>query len=223
MSELSEGRLSEGAAMLNANELYQLLLNAYGKPRWWSDDPFIVMFQAVLVQNTAWGSVEKTCSVIGDRLTPERIEALPVEELEKLIRPCGFYKAKSHTIKAILEWYRQYHFEQKRVCQISASRLRKELLAIRGVGAETADVILVYAFYKPSFIIDAYTRRFLSRMGYSFADDDSIRYFFQTSLPGDAEVYGWYHWLILDHCISACRKKPECEGCLLRSKCRQCL
>lgn len=209
--------------MLNANELYQLLLNAYGKPRWWSEDPFTVMFQAVLVQNTAWGSVEKTCSAIGDRLTLERIEALPVEELEELIRPCGFYKAKARTIKAILAWYRQYHFEQEKVRQVPVSKLRKELLGIRGVGAETADVILVYAFYKPSFIIDAYTRRFLARMGHSFADDDAIRHFFQTSLPEDTEIYGWYHWLILDHCITVCRKSPKCEKCLIKTDCMRCL
>lgn len=209
--------------MLNANELYQLLLNAYGKPRWWSEDPFTVMFQAVLVQNAAWGSVEKTCASIGGRLTPERIDALSAEELEALIRPCGFYKAKARTIKAVIQWYRAYSLDQDAVRRMSVSKLRSELLAIRGIGAETADVILVYAFYKSSFIIDAYTRRFLARMGYSFADDDSIRRFFLASLDEDAEVYGWYHWLILDHCISACRKKPLCGTCPLKMKCGQCL
>ena len=209
--------------MLNAKKLYQLLMDTYGRPRWWSDDPFTVMFQAVLVQNTAWGSVEKTCAAIGSRLAPEAVGAMPLEELEELIRPCGFYKAKARAIKAITVWYGQYNFEQDKVRRISLPKLRKELLAIRGVGAETADVILVYAFYKPSFIVDAYTRRFLSRMGYSFSDDDSIRRFFQASLPEDAEVYGWCHWLILDQSINACRKSQKCVLCQLKINCMQCL
>ena len=88
--------------MFRAEELYQMLLAAYGKPRWWSDDPFTVMFQAVLVQNTTWSCVEKTSEAMGDRLHPEYIENLPVEELEEQIRPCGFCKAK-HECRARAE------------------------------------------------------------------------------------------------------------------------
>ena len=82
-------------------------------------------------------------------------------------------------------------------------------------------MILVYAFYKASFIIDAYTRRFLRRFGYDFADDGAIRRFFETGLPEDAKVYGWLHWLILEHCIGACRKQPQCESCPVREFCEQ--
>lgn len=91
--------------------------------------------------------------------------------------------------------------------------LRTELLALRGVGAETADVILVYAFHQPSFIVDAYTRTLLRRLGYSFVDDAEVRGFFEQSISKDAEMYGSYHWLILEHSISRCKKKPVCVGC----------
>lgn len=207
--------------MLNAQEIYNLLLTAYGKPRWWSDDPFVVMLQSVLVQNTTWHSVEKTCAMIDKQLTPKYIIDLPTEELECLIRPCGFYKAKAHTIQALTAWYHQYCFNRRIIEKVPMPQLRNELLSIRGVGAETADVILVYAFYKPSFIIDAYTRRFLLRLGYDFADDATIKRFFETGITEDPQLYGWFHWLILDHCISTCKKTPKCSICLLRSECKQ--
>lgn len=133
--------------MLSAKKIYHILLFMYGKPQWWSEDPFIVMFQSVLVQNTTWSSVEKACTLIGDKLTLEYMEHLPTEELERLISPCGFYKVKARTIQSLITWYGRYHFDYQNVQNIRMEDLRKELLAIRGIGAETADVILVYAFY----------------------------------------------------------------------------
>ena len=206
--------------MLNAQEIYHALLAAYGKPRWWSDDPFTVMFQSVLVQNTAWSSALKTCLPIKDKLTPEYIGNLPTEELEQLISPCGFYRAKARTIQALVAWYRRYQFDRHTVQNTPMPDLRKELLSVRGIGAETADVILVYAFYQPTFIIDAYTRRFLLRLGYEFADDTAIKNFFETGLPKEAQLYGWYHWLLLEHCISACKKSPKCDKCKFKEQCR---
>lgn len=205
--------------MMTAGEIYGILLDAYGKPRWWSDDAFTVMFQSVLVQNTAWSSVEKTCAVIGGKLTPEYIESLLADELERLVSPCGFYKAKARTIQALTAWFRRYGFDTTKVQNIPMAVLRKELLSIKGIGAETADVILVYAFYQPSFIIDAYTRRFLKRLGYGFLDDAAIKNFFEAGLEKDARIYGWYHWLILEHCILSCKKKPHCDGCRFYALC----
>lgn len=97
--------------------------------------------------------------------------------------------------------------------------LRKELLSVRGIGAETADVILVYVFYQPTFIIDAYTRRFLLRLGYEFADDTAIKNFFEAGLPKEAQLYGWYHWLLLEHCISVCKKSTKCDKCKFKAHC----
>lgn len=207
--------------MLNAKEIYEILMASYGVPRWWSDDPFTVMFQSVLVQNTAWRNVEKTCAAIGETINPAYVESLPAEKLEQLITPCGFYKAKSRTIKALATWYRQHGLDRKTVQNEPMEKLREELLSIRGIGAETADVILVYAFYKPSFIVDAYTRRFLKRFGYSFSDDSAMKRFFEADLPKSAQPYGWYHWLILEHCISSCKHSPMCKTCILKSECRQ--
>ena len=204
---------------MDANDIYKELLNAYSKPHWWSDDPFTVMFQAVLVQNTAWSSVEKTCEPVKDKLSPQFIAGLSDEELQKLISPCGFYKSKSQTITSLAKWFEKYDYSVREAQKMPLKALRSELLSIKGIGAETADVILVYALYQPSFVMDAYTRRFLSRLGFDLADDTEIRKFLEAALPKDAQVYGYFHWLILDHCISVCRKTPLCGECKLNSHC----
>lgn len=200
--------------------LFQSLLAAYGRPRWWSEDPYRVIFQAVLVQHTTWANVEKTCAALGEQIAPEKVARLSPLELEELIRPCGFYKSKAPTILALTQWYRGYGFDRVAVQAVPQSRLRGELLALPGVGPETADVILTYAFYKPSFIVDAYTRRLLQRLGYAFPNDHAIRRFFEQSLPRDAEIYGHLHWLILDHCIQHCKAAPRCQGCCFAKHCK---
>ena len=171
---------------MGALALYEALLRAYGEPRWWSEDAYTVLFQSVLVQNTAWGNVEKTCAAIGGRLRPEVIGELSTEALEALIRPCGFCRGKARAIRALTAWFGKYGFERQNAADVSTEELREELLAIRGVGAETAAVILVYAFFRPSFIVDAYTRRLLGRLGHDFADDAAIKDFFEGALPRDA-------------------------------------
>lgn len=208
--------------MITAAEIYERLHTAYGQPRWWSDDPFVVMVQSVLVQNTSWTLVEKVTDSMADKLSPAYVLGLKAEELETLIRPCGFCKAKAATIHRLTEWYGKYEYQVEKVKALELQELRKELLAIKGIGAETADVILVYAFHKPSFVIDAYTRRFLERLGSRFDSDNEIRSFFERGLERDYQFYGWYHWLILEHGIKRCRKTPTCEKCVFDDLCGKC-
>ena len=211
--------MKQNCSALFPLKIFHTLLAAYGQPRWWSKDPYRVMFQAVLVQNTTWANVEKTCALLEDQIDPEKIAPLSSAELEEMIRPCGFHKAKARTIQALTTWYQGYGFDQAVVQGVPQEKLREELLSLRGVGPETADVILVYSFYKPSFIVDAYTRRLLARLGYDFPDDHAIRCFFEQGLPRDAQTYGHLHWLILDHCIQHCKKSPQCQGCCFATEC----
>ena len=192
--------------MLTALEIYSILLENYGQPMWWSDDPYTVIVQAVLVQNTGWSNVEKTTLRLGDRLNPQYINAVSAEELEALIHPCGFQKAKARTIKALTEWFVSLKAKNR-------AEMRNELLSIKGIGEESADVILVYAFHQPSFPIDAYTRRFLERLGYRFTKDSERRLFFEKNLPQDATVYGYFHWLLLEHGKTHCSKTAKCTLC----------
>ena len=206
---------------MDAVELYHALLGAYGTPRWWSDDPYTVMVQAVLVQNTSWRNVEKAYGEAGGRLRPANVLAPSAEELEALIRPCGFQKAKARTIMALTAWYGSHGFDAASIRSKPQEDIRGEILSIKGIGEETADAILVYAFHKPSFIIDAYTRRLLERLGYSFSSDKERKKFLGNELPQDARIYGYFHWFILDHSIRHCRKKPICEECPFLNCCRK--
>ncbi len=208
--------------MMTAAEIYEKLFHTYGQPRWWSDDPYTVMVQSVLVQNTVWASVEKVTAAFGDKLTPKYVSQMNPDELENFIRPCGFAKGKAATIRTLTQWYGKYGYEIDRVQVLEITELRQELLAIKGIGAETADVILVFAFHKPSFVIDAYTRRFLERLGFSFASDNEIRAFFESGIESDYQLYGWYHWLILKHGIQHCRKTPSCKSCVFVDFCSPC-
>ena len=113
----------------------------------------------------------KTTEAIGKIPRPESIIAMAQEDLEEMIRPCGFFHSKAGAIKALAAWWMEHRYPE---C-ISDSELRSSLLAIRGVGEETADVILLYAFRRPVFIVDAYTQRLLSRLGYQFRSDDGIK------------------------------------------------
>ena len=201
---------------LTALEIYQRLLTAYGPPRWWSEDPYTVLFQAVLVQNTAWNNVEKTTAAIGSRMTPSYISLISLEKLEDMIRPCGFFKAKARTIKALTAWFEE---RKETIRTMSTEAIRKELMDIKGIGEESADVILVYAFHRSSFIIDAYTRRFLSRLGLDFRSDDERKAFFRSTNRENAEIDGFFHWLMLDHGKMRCRKTPECQDCPFSDEC----
>ena len=201
---------------LTAQQIYDRLVEAYGTPRWWPGTPYGIMVSAVLVQNTAWTQVEKVFAAWGEP-EPARVLKMPVEQLQETIRPCGFMKAKAATIRNVSEWYRGYGFDKARAT--SLDRLRRGLLGLKGIGAETADAMLVFALHKPSFVIDAYTRRFLDRMGYGFTDDRQIRHFFESGLPADYQIYGWYHWLLLEHGKNHCGKQPACDGCVFSTVC----
>lgn len=205
--------------MLSAKELYDILVRAYGEPGWWSDDPYTVMLQSVLVQNTTWRSVERAYENIG-RLSPDDVMSMPADELQKLVRPCGFCRRKSATIISLTEWFRD-RASTGVLSEIPTGTLRDELMSIRGVGRETADVILVYALRRPVFVVDAYTRRLMRRLEYGFGDDRDISSFFESGLDLDVERLGGMHRLILEHGMARCGGKPSCDDCPLLAFCAE--
>ncbi len=202
--------------MLTAYDLYQKLSEYYPSPPWWSEDPYRVMVEAVLVQNTSFRNVRNTTNAFP--LSPQWLSALSTDELTARIRPCGAYQRKASTLRALTNWYQQYQYNPQNVRGVSTSILRKELLALHGIGEETADVILTYAFYRPLPIIDHYTRQFLRRLGFSFQSDDQIRRFFNDGLSKEVKIFGNLHWLILEHSISYCKKNPLCGECPFRKE-----
>jgi endonuclease-3 related protein len=208
-------------------EVYDILLKAYGSRDWWpAETPYEMMIGAILTQNTAWTNVKKAIANLGHRLTPEYISSCDLDELGQLIRCSGYYNQKAARLKALTEWFGRYDYDVEKAKKVDMHVLREELLSIKGVGRETADSILVYALDKPFFVVDAYTRRILIRLGYQIPEDyDELRSEIERSIPMDLSIYGQFHALIVEHAKRYCRKVPLCDGCPLGSICkaRRCL
>ncbi len=202
-------------------ELFSHLLHSYGKRNWWpAKSPFEMMVGAILTQNTAWGNVERAIDSFGECLTPQFILSCEDSRLGEIIRPSGYYNQKAARLKTLARWFEGYGFDIGRVRAMPAELLRAELLALNGVGHETAYCLLLYAFDKPFFVVDAYTRRLFSRLGFSVPKEyDAFRCTIEASLPKELYLYNEFHALIVQHAKERCRAKPVCAGCPLLERC----
>ncbi len=204
--------------------LYRQLQKRYGPQHWWpAREPFEVMVGAILTQNTAWVNVERAIANLrgAEALSPLALRRLSAPEIGRLIYSSGYYNAKATKLKALAEHLGKYEDDLERCFAQETVDLRQELLGIHGVGDETADSIILYAAGQPSFVIDAYTRRILRRLGLgpvgeSYAD---YRAFFMDNLPADAALFNEYHGLLVRHGKEVCRKAPRCAECCLRNGC----
>lgn len=201
-------------------KLYDTLSSRYGDLNWWpAKSPYEVMVGAVLTQNTAWSNVEKaidnfflpTKDYPTGRLTPELIETATLEELSQIIKPSGFFNQKAVYLKELTKWYKQYDYSVETVKSHELGKLRKELLCVKGIGDETADSILLYAFEKPTFVVDSYTKRLLKRLK---TDVDisyyPIKKYFEDNLQGNEHLYNNFHALIVINAKEHCKVKPKC-------------
>ncbi|SHE76383.1 DNA-3-methyladenine glycosylase III [Marinitoga hydrogenitolerans DSM 16785] len=207
-------------------EIYNKLLKLYDIPEgWWpGDTKFEIMIGALLTQNTNWNNVKKSLDNIksANLMNPEKLYIIPDERLEILIRPSGFYKVKVQYLKNLLKWFKEYKFSFEKVNVKSKNELRSELLEIKGIGKETADSILLYAFDKLSFVIDAYTKRIFSRIGLNIKNTyDEYKKYFEKNIPQDLIIYKNFHGLIVEHSKKFCKKKPICEDCKLKKLCNR--
>ncbi|VFN01832.1 MAG: DNA-3-methyladenine glycosylase III [Candidatus Kentron sp. G] len=203
--------------------VYHTLENCHGPQHWWpGDSPFEVMAGAVLTQNTAWGNVEKAITNLkaAGCLDPDRIGALSLTDLAGLIRPSGYFNVKAKRLQQLCLWYAEQG-AHRRLSRLDTASLRDALLRVHGIGPETADDIVLYAFDRPVFVIDAYTRRIFSRLEIFPADlpYETLRAGFEQALPADTELFNEYHALIVRHGKEICRKRPRCDLCCLRWIC----
>jgi endonuclease-3 related protein len=226
--------VSAGRSILT--RLYDLLLAAYGRQGWWPSawsagrrgfDPrgyhpgrfdfpgtaaqrFEIAIGAVLTQNTAWTNVEKALEKLFEAgiTSPRSVLATPVRRLAVLITPSGYYNQKAKKLGALAELF----LEAKKA---GRPPTRDELLSVWGVGEETADSILLYAYARPAFVVDAYTRRLLERLGLLRGGESypEIQEIFHAALPAQPELFNEYHALIVEHAKRRCRTKPLCAGC----------
>jgi len=206
-------------------QIYDRLYARYGPQHWWpGEEPFEIIVGAILTQSAAWANVEKGIINLkkGKALSPQALREMPYTELASLIHSCGYYNAKAIKLKAFAEWFGQRYGDglDKMFTEYTES-LRKELLGVHGIGEETADSILLYAGYKPVFVIDAYTRRIIDRLGLKFGGNKYADYqkLFMDNLPHDARMFNEYHALLVALGKNQCKKKPVCKGCCLGEVC----
>ncbi len=203
--------------------LYSTLLSHYGPQDWWPGDTrFEVLIGAILTQNTAWRNVEKALArlVEVDCMTPERMLGTGETDLAVLVRPSGCFNIKAKRLRNLCGWLCDYGGIEA-VAAWDTETLRAELLAINGVGPETADDILLYAFDRNVFVVDTYTRRLFARIGVTDGDlaYDRLKRRVEVELTGGAPAFGEFHALIVEHAKRICRKTPLCGNCPLRAGC----
>lgn len=212
------------------SKVYGELLGRYGPRGWWpvtkpggdfpeytggpvnGDQRFEVAVGAVLTQNTAWKNASKAIENLNRKglLSAEGIDRAEEKELAETIKPSGYYNMKAKKLKALAAFF------------LRGERItRGSLLGLYGIGPETADSILLYAFDVPTFVVDAYTKRIFSRIGVIEEDTpyDDVKSIFEENLPFDPRRFQEYHALIVEHAKRHCRKDPQCEGCPILKLC----
>jgi endonuclease-3 related protein len=216
-------RLKKPADSLN--DIFNRLAEHFGPLHWWpAESPFEVVVGAILTQNTAWRNVERAIAALKEAnvLSPSELLGMDRSRLEALIRSAGFFRQKAERLKLFADFL-------QRCCggDLAAllagplEQVRAELLTLKGIGPETADSILLYAGDRPSFVVDAYTRRLLARLGLLGGDEkyEAVRALFMDHLPHSSELFNEFHALIVEQCKTYCRVRPLCDACPLRTVC----
>ena len=204
--------------------IYRKLYKAYGPRNWWpGETSFEVMVGAILTQNTSWRNVEKAIQRLKEdgMLNPEGIHRLKKTELAPLIRSSGYYRIKADRLKSFIDFlFEEYGGDIKRMKRERLATLREKLLGVKGIGPETADSILLYGLEKPIFVVDAYTKRILSRHGLisEKASYEEVQKLFMEHLPPDEKLFNEYHALFVHLGKTLCKKKPQCYICPLKTK-----
>lgn len=193
-------------------KIYELLFERFGKQEWWptqsSNKQFEVCVGAILTQNTSWTNVEKAIKNLEENnlLGKEAIKKVDIKKLAKLIKSAGYFNQKAKKLKEFANFNGEIN--------------RENLLNIWGIGPETADSILLYAFNEPVFVIDAYTKRIFSRAGYGEKDYRELQEMFMKNLPEDYKLFNEYHALVVRLAKENCKTKPECKNCPLNKMCQ---
>ena len=222
MSQREDDRQSAKPSLL---DIYRLLYEEYGPQHWWpAESPLEMIIGAILTQSAAWTNVEKAIHNLKASvdLSIEGLQKLPQDELARLIYPSGYYNVKARKVKAFVDWLAErYGGDLDRLFALDVATMRKELLSVHGVGEETADSIILYAAHQPIFVIDAYTRRIITRLGLGPQKEtySSFQALFMDNLPHDEALFNEYHALLVQHGKTVCRKPPVCTGCCLALLC----
>jgi endonuclease-3 related protein len=203
---------------------YDALFAAHGPQHWWPGrTAFEVIVGAILTQNTSWTNVELAIRNLRreELLTPRAMASVSLARLALLVRSSGYFRQKAKKLKCFVHFLRsEYGGSLTRMFRTPTAALREKLLAVHGIGPETADSILLYAGKHPVFVVDAYTRRMLERHGLAAPAQsyEEIRRLFERNLAGDVALYNEFHALIVRTGKEYCRtRNPRCDECPLHS------
>ncbi|MBI3317166.1 MAG: endonuclease III domain-containing protein [Candidatus Omnitrophica bacterium] len=236
MKKFKDFRWHKSQRILKASRLgdvYKTLSNYFGPQDWWpGDSPFEVMVGAILTQNTAWTNVEKAIKNLKQErvLTPRGLDSISVERLAALIQPAGYFNVKAKRLKYFIHFlFREYGGNIRRMRKETGLKLHQKLLAVNGIGPETADSILLYALEKPFFVIDAYTKRIFSRHRLTVQTQSSPKRLslsqdykvwqsaFENSLPRRLGLFNDFHAQIVAVGKNFCKPhNPLCHDCPLQ-------
>jgi endonuclease-3 related protein len=202
-------------------QAYQRLYSVYGPQHWWpGDGPLEVAVGAILTQNTNWRNVEKALENLreAESLRVPALHEISADELAELIRPAGYYRVKARRIKNLIRLVvEQFDGLLESLFDLDKHDLRETLLAVNGIGPETADSIVLYAAELPVFVVDTYTARVAKRHGWIDweAGYGELQELFQYDLEEDVRLYNEYHALLVRVGKEHCGTQPACDGCPL--------
>jgi len=204
-------------------EMFHLMLGHFGSQHWWPGDSVLeIMVGAILTQNTNWKNVEKAILNLkkGNMMSLEVLNTVTPEELAEKIRPSGYYNIKAGRLKNLINYLFEYYEGSIKIfLEQETSKMREELISVKGIGPETADSIILYAAERPVFIIDSYTHRILNRheLFDSQASYYELQEYFTHNLKDDTALFNEFHALIVMVGKEYCRKSPQCNKCPLEN------
>ncbi len=202
-------------------QIFDALMEHYGPQGWWpADSTTETIIGTILVQHTAWKNVARAIANLkaANLLDFRALHDLDHATLAKVIQPAGTPTVKARRLQAFAAWLGARHgFVLNSMSSTPQDALRRELLAIKGIGPETADCIVLYAAQQASFVVDAYTRRVLTRHFLAESDwsYDRLKDLFEANLRRDVRLFNEFHALLVEVGKNHCRKAPACTGCPL--------
>jgi endonuclease III related protein len=202
-------------------DVFERLSAAWSPMHWWpGDGPGDVIIGAVLTQNTSWSNVEKGLANLETKGLRDlrRLARARRDTLARLLHPVGYFNIKADRLRSVARHFvDRWDCDWERLRRTPTAPLREELLAVHGIGPETADSILLYAFGHPVFVVDAYTKRILSRHGLIDvgASYDEVQRLFERHLKRDEALFNEYHALLVRAGNRLCRRAPKCSECPL--------
>ena len=224
-------------------QIYKMLLDAFGEQGWWpltdegevrpkhtgkkpskERERFEIVIGAILTQNTSWKNVERAIENLNreNLIDIQKIDEIEINKLAAIIRSAGYFNQKARRLKDFVRFLiDNYDGKLENLFSLEMRRLREELLSIKGIGKETADSIILYSALQPIFVIDAYTKRIMKRLGLGDKNYDELQEMFMSSLPKDQRLFAEYHALLVHLGKNYCKKsKPNCKVCPLNGMCK---